>query len=622
MDRNSIIGFVLISVLLIFYFIHNKNQVDRQAERQRAVRDSIALVEQYRQDSLARLAPADTTQVPVAVTEPTENDSLRTLFLEQEYGPFAHALEGEETLYTIENERIKVVLSSLGGRIHTVELKNYKTFHGEPVVLQDGSRSSFTLGIPTSRRYLYTDSLYFAADGQSFAVEGADSNTITFVLQAGEGRTLRQHYSLKGESNFVDYSLEMEGFSDIFPTRESKFTIDWTNKLNLQERDFKNERQYTSIYYQTSEDEVVDNLSRTKDRRDEAVKVPLKWVAFKQQFFNSTLISEQPFSTGSFTTITPDNGDYVRDLRTKLYLDYTAQPIARYDMKFYFGQNGFYNLKRLGYGMQEMVGLGGFMLGQINRYLILPVFDFFGRFTGNYGIIILLLAIFIKIILTPLTYKSFVSSAKMRILKPEIEAIKEKNKDDMQKQQMETMKLYQKTGVNMMGGCIPLLLQMPILIAMYQFFPASIYLRQAEFLWATDLSTYDSIFSLPFTIPFYGDHVSLFTILMAATSVLYARMNSQLTPGAQAAQMKMLQYIMPFFLVFIFNSLPSGLTYYYLLYNVLSFGQQWFFMKYVIDEKKLRAKIEERRKKPVKKSRWAKRLEELQKLQEQKKGKK
>lgn len=263
--------------------------------------------------------------------------------------------------------------------------------------------------------------------------------------------------------------------------------------------------------------------------------------------------------------------------------------------------------------------MGGFGLGFINKFIILPVFDFFSGFIGSYGIIILLLAIFIKLILTPLTWKSFKSMASMRVLRPDIEAIKEKYKNDMQKQQMETMKLYRKTGVSMMGGCLPMLLQMPILIAMYRFFPNSIYLRQEGFLWATDLSTYDSIIDLSFNIPFYGDHVSLFTLLMAFTSFFYTKMNQQMTPtaGAGASQMKFIQYFMPFFLVFIFNGLSAGLTYYYLLYNILSFVQQWTFQKFFIDEDKIRQKIEARKKKPMKKSKWQERLEKMQKVQEE-----
>lgn len=626
MDRNSIIGFVLISILLIVYFIYNQDQVEKQqaiAQQEQARQDSLQAIE----DSLYAIAVADSLaslpDEPAVALTPEVADSLRQVQLSQEFGPFAAATTGTDTLYTLENDRIKVVLSNKGGQLYSVELKGYKTFTGNPLVLFDGGNSLFSYGFPIGKSYVSTRDLYFMVSGASAAVSGDETATIRFTAVAANGASITQQYTLSGTSAFVDYSLQLEGFDDLLG-RESNFILDWTTRLNLQEREYEKERAATTVYYQTADNLTVDYIGESTEARDEPVKVPLKWVSFKQQFFNSTIIAgNQPFLSGSMWTATPTEDEFLRELRTKLYLPYDGSANVNYDMQFYFGPNGYYNLKKLGHDMEDMVPLGGFMLGWINKFMILPVFDFLGRFTSNYGIIILLLAIFIKIILSPLTWKSFQSTAKMRLLKPEMEEIKAKYKDDMQKQQMETMKLYQKTGVSMTGGCLPMLLQMPILFAMYRFFPASIYLRQAEFLWAKDLSTYDSILDLGTKIPFYGDHVSLFTILMAATSILYSRMNANMTPSAGGAQMKMLMYIMPFFLIFIFNGLPAGLTYYYLLYNILSFGQQSLFQKFFINEDKLRKQMEERKKKPVKKSKWQQRLEDMQKLQEQqRRGKK
>ncbi len=628
MDRNSVIGFILISILLIAYFIYNREQVEAQqeiAQQEQARQDSLEALRI--QDSLANLPAIDTTAAAEEVVEeePVAGPVADSVLAQQKqtaFGPFAPLTEGREQLYTIENEKIKITLTNKGGQVYAVQVKGYSTFNEEPVMLVKGGQNRFAYGFPIGKSYVYTDSLYFQVEGSSFEVEEDESNSISFIAPAGEGRYLKHTYELAGESDFIQYKLELEGFDELLPQQGTKFTLDWFSELNLQEREYEKERDWTTIYYETAEGQEVDYISESENADEEPVKVPLRWVSFKQQFFNATLITENTsFLSGSLSTFAPEHTDYLKQLHTKLYLDYQGQASAEYDMKFYYGPNGFYNLKRLGYDMEEMVPMGGFGLGQINRYIILPVFDFFGRFTKNYGIIILLLAIFIKIVLSPLTYKSFQSTAKMRLLKPEMDEIKAKFKDDAQKQQMETMKLYRKTGVSMTGGCLPMLLQMPILIAMYRFFPASIYLRQAEFLWAKDLSTYDSILDLGTSIPFYGDHVSLFTLLMAGTSVLYARMNQSMTPtaGAGAGQMKMLQYIMPFFLIFIFNSLPAGLTYYYFLYNILSFGQQQLFQRFFINEDKLRAQIEARKKKPVKKSKWQKRLEEMQKLQEQQK---
>lgn len=626
MDRNSIIGFVLISILVIVYFVFNREQLESQQEQQKAIQDSIAHAKHVT-DSIYAINHPDTTTYQEAentnnVVTRIDNDSLLALRMKKEYGPFANAIQGDEQLYTLENDKIKVTFSNRGGKIYTAEVKGYKTFEGNPLVLLDGAHTEFSIGIPTGQRFIETDSLIFTTPDESASLkEEGDSASIIFRLPAGEGRYIEHRYSLTNESNFVRYQLRLVGMNDLIPSRDSRLTLKWAAQLNLAERTYDHERGYTTVYYQTAEDKEVDYISENKDVLDETVKVPIRWISFKQQFFNSTLITDQQFTSGSITTQTPEDQSYLKELSTKVYLDYSGGEEQTYDMKFYFGPNGFYNLKHLGYGMEEMVPMGGFGLGFINKYIILPVFDFFSRFIGSYGIIILLLAIFIKLILTPLTWKSFKSMASMRVLKPDIEEIKKKYKDDMQKTQMETMKLYRKTGVSMMGGCLPMLLQMPILIAMYRFFPNSIYLRQESFLWAQDLSTYDSIIDLGTKIPFYGDHVSLFTILMAITSFFYTRMNQQMTPtaGAGAGQMKFIQYFMPFFLIFIFNGLSSGLTYYYLLYNLLSFAQQFLFQRYFIDEDAIRRKIEERKKKPVKKSKWQERLEKMQKVQEQQK---
>lgn len=624
MDRNSVIGFILISLLLIAYFIYNREQVASQqeiAQQEQMRQDSLDALR--RADSIANLPAVDTSKAvqnqPAAATQDsTATDSINQLDRMQHYGPFANLLQGEEQLFTIENEKIKVSISNKGGQVHSVEVKGYETFDGNPVMLVDGGENRFAYGFLIDKNYIYTDSMFFEVEGQSFSVKKGDTNSISFVAPAGEGRYLRHTYTLSGNSDFIQYSLELKGFDELLNPQNSTFTLDWASYLNHQEREMDKERSNTTIYYQTADNEEVDYISESEDVSNEAVKVPLKWASFKQQFFNAALIAESPvFLSGALTTRTPPTNAYLKYLHAKFYLPFDGSTSANYSMKMYYGPNGYYNLKRLGYDMEEMVPMGGFGLGTINRYLILPVFEFFSRFTSNYGIIILLLAIFIKLILSPLTYKSFLSTAKMRLLKPEMDQIKEKYKDDMQKQQMETMKLYRKTGVSMMGGCLPMLLQMPILIAMYRFFPASINLRQAEFLWAKDLSTYDSIIDLSFHIPFYGDHVSLFTLLMAATSILYARVNASMTPSAGGMQMKMLQYIMPIFLIFIFNSFSAGLTYYYFLYNILSFAQQQVFQRFFINEDKLRAQIEARKKKPMKKSKWQQRLEDMQKLQEQ-----
>lgn len=623
MDRNSVIGFILIFALVIAYFVYNKGEVEKQNERQSRINDSIALVK--KQDSLTQISLGpDTSQIaqvilPIVPLDSASIDSITKIQNATKFGPFAKAVSGEEKLTVIENENIKITLNNRGGKIYSVEIKDYVTFHKTPVLLFDGGKSNFGIGIPIGQNFIRTDSLYFTSDADGFSVSGEEEKTIKFTLSAGEGKFLTHSYTLGGNSNFVKYNLTLTGFEQLISNQETKLTLNWDAFLNLQERELSSERSNTTIYYRSAEDNDVDYISERKNVKDERIKYGLKWISFKQQFFNSSLIADDKFLSASLWTHAPeeeDSSSYLKWVATKLYLPYTSAPEVNYGMQFYFGPNGYNNLKKYKLGLEEMVPLGSSFLGFINKNLILPVFNFFERFTSSYGIIILLLAIFIKIILSPLTFKSYKSTAKMRVLKPEIDELKAKYKDEPQKIQMEQMKLYRKTGVSMFGGCLPMLLQFPILISMYRFFPGSIHLRQAEFLWATDLSTYDSIMSIP-NIPFYGDHVSLFTILMAVTSILYTKVNSQMTPTAGAGQMKFMMYFMPFFLVFIFNSLPSGLTYYYLLYNVLSFVQQWIFKRFFINEDALRMQIEEKRKQPVKKSKWQQRLMEMQKMQEQ-----
>jgi YidC/Oxa1 family membrane protein insertase len=630
MDKNSIIGFALIFVLVIGYLLYNREQASEFNDRQKTVQDSLAMIEQQRvYDSIYKQKQIDTGRAIIhedkIIEDNTLNlntDSLKLENLSREFGPFVNSVEGEEKVITIENEHIIVSLTNRGGKILNVELKDYKAFSGDSLLLFMDTTNHFGLGIPTQNNFVFTDPLFFETTQSSFEVEGEAENSISYRLNAGQGRYLEYVYTLKGNSNFVKFDINMVGFDKVISNRDSKFTLNWKTRLRPQEREIDREQGFTTIYYQTAEDKDVDYISEKKDVQDEPVKFPLKWVSFKQQFFNSTLIADESFLSGSMWTFAPeDTVGYLKALRTKLYLPFKGQPEAHYGMNFYFGPIGYNSLKKLGLGMDKMVPMGGFGLGQINRFIILPVFNFFSRFTNNYGIIIFLLALFIKIILSPLTFKSFKSTAKMRVLKPEIDELKAKYKNDAQKLQMEQMKLYRKTGVNMFGGCLPMLLQMPILIAMYRFFPAALNLRQASFLWAQDLSTYDAIIEFSnFSIPFYGDHVSLFTILMALTSILYAKVNAQMTPTAGAGQMQMMQYIMPFFLIFIFNSFSAGLTYYYLLYNILSFAQSALFKRFFINENKLRAQIEERKKKPVKKSKWAMRLEEMQKSQQQQRG--
>ena len=430
-------------------------------------------------------------------------------------------------------------------------------------------------------------------------------------------------YKLKGNSYIVDVDVNVSGGQSMIAAGTKELAFDWSYKAVQMEKSRENEANVTSIEYMNTEEEY-DYLSPTSDD-EEKLEEKLKWFAFKQQFFSSVLVSKDGFSNPTLkVTKEPETSRNLKTLSASLTLPYSGKSSETNSFSFYFVPNHYSTLKSYELGMEQLVPLGWGIFGWVNKFVVIPVFNFLGQFITNYGIIILLLTLIFKIGLLPLTYKAYMSTAKMRVLKPEIDELNKQyeNKDAMEKQQA-TMALYKKAGVNPLGGCLPMVLQMPILIALFRFFPASIELRHKAFLWADDLSSYDSIFNLPFTIPFYGDHVSLFTLLMTVTTIIYTKMNSDLQgSNPQMAQMKWIMYLMPIMFLGFFNSYASGLSYYYFLANMVTFGQQFLF-KYMVDENAIHAKMQENKKKPVTKSTFQKKLEDMTKqAQAQQKAKK
>jgi YidC/Oxa1 family membrane protein insertase len=378
------------------------------------------------------------------------------------------------------------------------------------------------------------------------------------------------------------------------------------------------ERNSTSLYFRYWNDDVENISERGTGQITASSKV--QWVSFKHHFFNSTLIATRPFDSGIFLTeYEADSTSYVKQMQAEIMLPYSGEASVSYPMQWYFGPNSYQDLRRLDLELQKIIPLGVGLFGgislPINKYFIIPVFNFLNNYSMNYGVIILIMTILLRILLFPLNYRSFVSAAKMRVLKPELDELREKYKADQQRFGQEQLKLFRQAGVNPLGGCLPLLVQLPILAAMYTFFPLSIELRQQGFWWATDLSTYDSVLNLNFAIPFYGNHVSLWTLIMTITSIAFAVYNNQLS--GITGQMKWMTYIFPVMLLGIFNSLPSALTYYYTLTNVFSFLQQWIIKKFILNEDAIHRQIQENKKKPMKKSGWQERLEKLARQQQQ-----
>ncbi len=607
MDRNSIIGIVLIgSILALFYWINQPNQ--SQIEQAKRYQDSTQQVEIAHQAEMAELAK--TTKD--AVVTPQLTDSAKLAIEQNKFGVFATAAAGTSQFVTIENKLVKITLASLGGRIYSVELKDYQTFDDQPVVLFNGDDNKFGFNLIHHNRINNTNDLYFE-------IAKKDAKSAELRLKASDNEYLSYQYNLPEDSYMVDFNIVSNQMGEVLGRSQNVLDLTWTLAMPKQEKGKAFEIQHSGVYYKYFQDEV-DYISGKEATTEMRTKV--RWVGMKDQFFSSVFIAEKPFNSGTVksTSIEDETIPYIRNNSADLSvpIDLTDGTVNKFN--FYFGPNHYYTLQKYGKELElnKLIHLGWGFLGWINRFVVIPIFNWLELFIGSYGIIILILTLIIKLVLFPLTYKSYISTAKMRVLKPQIDEINERiPKDKAMERQQATMNLYRKAGVNPLGGCLPMVLQMPILIALFSFFPASIELRHQSFLWATDLSSYDSIFSLPFTIPFYGNHVSLFCLLMSITNVVYTWMNQEMTQSSQQMPgMKTMMYLMPVMFLFFFNNYASGLSYYYFISTLMTIGQTLLIRRFV-DEKALLAKIHANQKKVTPKSKFQQRLEEMSKKQNQ-----
>ena len=544
----------------------------------------------------------------ISIPPPSINNTKISNELIEKYGVFANTAIGEETFYTIENEKLEIKISNKGGRITSVIMKEYQTYDSLPLDLFYSDSSRFNLQLIT-KNAINTADLFFVADQRA--------NSISMKLQADDRHYIEYLYTLNNDY-LIDFEINLVGIEELIPNNINYMNLEWQMQTPQTEKSKSNQDMYTGIQYQYSADNEVDYLSFSSTDEEE-INARLNWVAFKQQFFSAIFIAKEGFKkpTNLYSTKN-ESSKFIKDLSAIFELPYKHRKNERLNFQFYFGPNHYKTLESYNSGFEELIPLGWGIFGWVNEYIIINIFDFLNTYFSSYGIIILLLTLIIKLGLSPFTYKAFLSQAKMKVLKPEIDALNEKHKGkDPMKIQQETMTLYRKAGVNPMGGCLPMLFQFPILIAMFQFFPASIELRQQSFLWAEDLSSYDSIYNLGFSIPFYGDHVSLFTLLMTISTLLYTKMNSAMTTG-QMAQMKWIMYLMPIMFLGFFNNYAAGLTYYYFLANMFTMTQQ-YFMTRLINEDSIIAELEANKKKPARpKSKFQRKLEEMQKQQEQK----
>jgi YidC/Oxa1 family membrane protein insertase len=623
MDKNTILGFVLIALIVLGFA-----QLNKPSEKEVALKhynDSIASIEQKK---------AQTTPVASSIAKPTDSTAVTdTTKLADSFGGFSASAKGEDKFYTLENELIKITLSSKGGRISSVQLKKYRTHDSLPLILFDGAESSmgFTF-VTNNNRVINSSNLYFEPVS-SVTKDSQGNQTIIMRLKTTGVGYIDFAYTLPAKNYMLSFGIKANNMTTVMPAGINSLDMQWTSKIRQQEKGRKFEDRYSLVEYKYWADDV-EKLSESKDEQKELPN-KVKWIAYKDQFFSSILIANEGFSSAKLkTTKEKDDSKYLKSYASEMVVGFDPTGKQPTTFRMFFGPNQFKVLSAYDKGvsgdselkLNKLIPLGWGLFGWINQFVIIPLFNFFSQFISNFGLIILLLTLVIKLVLFPLTYKSYVSSAKMRVLKPEIDEIHAKiPADKAAERQKATMDLYSKVGVSPMSGCVPSLLQMPLLFAMFSFFPAAIELRQQKFLWATDLSTYDSIMHLPFTIPFgFGDHVSLFCLLMTVTNIIYTKLNmaNQATtdqPGG--AMMKWMMYLMPVMFLFMFNNYASGLSYYYFIATLISILQT-YIIRATVDEKKILAQLHAKRnsnsKNPAKKkSGLMDRLEKMQREQQQ-----
>lgn len=621
MDKNTITGFVLIGVVLFAFSWFNR-PTPEQIEAQRRYQDSLAQIELAQQMELAQ------KEQQAAMLQDSINnlpDSVRMQNMRQRFGDFAQAMTGEERQTTIENEVLELRVSNKGGRIVYARLKEYDDYQGQPLVLFDEQDSELNFSLVTAdNRVVNTSELYFTPVQQG--KEG-----LTMRLAVGEAGYLDFVYTLTPNDYRVGFSIKGTGLNGLLSPNTRALDMVWSQDIRQQEKGRSFEERYVSLNYKL----VADDVDRLSETRDDSKQISnrLRWIGFKDMFFSSVLIEKgEGFAESTLDSKMIAAGNVLKHFKATTAVPFDLQGREATELTYFFGPNKFALLKELDEGepegteweLEKLVPLGWGIFRWVNQYFVIPLFDFLGGFISNYGLLIFLLTVIVKLILFPLTYKSYISSAKMRVLRPQVEEINAKypGQEQALERQKATMELYSRAGASPMSGCLPMLLQMPILIALFMFFPSAIELRHQSFLWANDLSTYDAIVSWEANIPlissYFGNHISLFCLLMTITNIVYTKFNMEMTNTGQQQMpgMQAMMYLMPLMFLVFFNQYASGLTYYYFISTLITILQTIFF-RFTIDEEKLLAKLEANKRKPMKRSGFMKRLEEMQKMQEE-----
>ena len=610
MNKSNLTGFVLIFAIMMGFSWYQSRQYSKQMEAQ-AQLDSIARAEQMVAMALDSVKRAeglvtDGEMAGVKVRNmPAYKDSLLT-----------EARLADASVYKLSNDKVEIEFTTRGAQPYSVKINDYKSYDSTDLYLIKPEMSQMGISI-------------FAGENintKDFVFQVAEHNDSLIVMQLpfAEGGYIQQKYSLTKGSYMLRNELSFVNMDGVIPQNVSMLDIDWSVVIPRLEKGYKNEKQYSKLDYYFSGDKKPEEIGRGRDA-SKRVDTKLKWFAFQQQFFSAIMTSGSEFASADLSVKYFQEDDPSRNLMAcsaHLRSDFQlGSSDVKIPYEFYFGPNDYRTLKSYDQKYEKIIPLGGWLVGWFSRLVIIPCFDFLGRFISNYGLVILLMTLLIKLIISPLTIKSYKSSAKMQVIKPEVDKLNQKypNEKDAMKKQQAMMDLYQKAGISPMGGCLPMLLQMPILFAMFRFFPASIELRQQKFLWADDLSAYDSIWDFGVNIPLLGDHLSLFALLMAVTMFVYSKMtSSQMSDDPNMAGMKFMSvWLMPIMMFFICNNLSSALSYYYLLSNIITMIMTWYIRKFVVTEEKVRADMMLNANKPKQKSKWQQRLEEAQKMQEQ-----
>ena len=588
---------------------YQARQRNKQIEAQYQL-DSIARVEQMAamaMDSMKRaqgIVPENEINVR---TMPAYKDSLLT-----------EARLASESFYMLANDKVEIEFTTRGAQPYSVKVNDYMTYDSTALYLIEKGASQYGISLYAGENINTKDFVFQVA-------EHTDS-TLVMQLPFAGGGYIQQRFFLPADSYMMQNELSLVNMDGIIPRNVSMLDIDWSVVIPRLEKGYKNEKQYSNLDYYFTGDKKPENMGRGRDG-SERIDTKLKWFAFQQQFFSAIMTAGNEFTSADLSLKYFSENEYKSEGKlmacsAKLRSDFQAgSNNVTIPYEFYFGPNDYSTLKSYDEKYEKIIPLGGWMVAWFSRLVIIPCFDFLGKFINNYGLVILLMTILIKFLISPLTIKSYKSSAKMQVIKPEVDKLNAKypNEKDAMKKQQAMMELYQKAGISPMGGCLPMLLQMPILFAMFRFFPASIELRQQKFLWADDLSAYDSIWDFGVNVPLLGDHLSLFALLMAVTMFFYSKMTaSQMSDDPNMAGMKFMSlYLMPIMMFFICNNLSAALSYYYLLSNIITMGMTWYIRKFVVTEEKVRADMMLRAKQPKKKSKWQQRLEEAQRMQEQ-----